>query len=77
MVIKYLSIFKSVIVIGPPLAIWDLKVGTTDPLESRTLPKRVDKKTVFDFSDFVLATIYGVLWLELTFAYLATGCLKA
>ena len=35
----------SLSVTGPPLRLWCRKIGTTDPREPRTLPKRVDRKT--------------------------------
>ncbi len=40
MVMKYRIIFGSVTVTGPPLLIWLLNNGTTEPEEPRTLPKR-------------------------------------
>src|SRR2546423_1793672 len=38
--------FSSVTVTGPPAAIWRRKIGTTDPDEPRTLPKRTVAKRV-------------------------------
>jgi hypothetical protein len=43
---KYRVIRRSVIVTGPPLAIWRRKIGTTEPEEPRTLPKRTVAKRV-------------------------------
>ena len=40
-VIKYLMIRLSVTVTGPPLAIWRLNNGITDPALPSTFPKRV------------------------------------
>src|SRR5438046_1400448 len=37
----------SVTVTGPPAAIWRRKIGTTDPDEPSTLPKRTVVNTVF------------------------------
>ncbi len=39
-VMKYRVMRGSVTVTGPPAAIWRRKIGTTEPEEPRTLPKR-------------------------------------
>ena len=45
-VMKYRVIRRSVTVTGPPRAIWRRKIGTTEPDEPRTLPKRTVAKRV-------------------------------
>src|SRR5215470_1559410 len=35
-----------VTVTGPPISIWDLNLGTTEPLEARTLPNRTEMNRV-------------------------------
>ena len=46
MVMKYLVISGWVTVTGPPLLIWSLNNGITEPFDPRTLPKRVVMKRV-------------------------------
>ena len=45
-VMKYRVIRSSVTVTGPPDAIWRRKIGTTDPDDPSTLPKRTTVKRV-------------------------------
>ena len=45
-VIKYLIMFLSVTVTGPPFFICDLNLGITEPEEPITFPKRTIEKTL-------------------------------
>ena len=44
---KYRVIFGSLTVTGPSAAIWRRKIGTTEPEDPRTFPKRTEAKRVF------------------------------
>jgi hypothetical protein len=47
MVMKKRVISRSVTVTGPPLRIWRRKIGTTEPDEPSTFPKRTAQNAVF------------------------------
>ena len=69
---KYLMMLGSVTVTGPPALIWRSKIGITEPLEPKTLPKRVVMNWVCPLHHAVALRLVEALHVDLAYSFAAS-----